>query len=259
MIRIDDASDRRLDPYRSLRARESAEVLWAEGPTVVERLLRSGLRVRSLLLTPAAHGRLATQDDLVEHTVYVAEQRTVNEVVGFDLHRGAIAIADRPVPLTLAGVLGDARRVVVLEGINDAENLGAIARSARGLGADGLVLDPTCADPFYRRSVRVSMGEVLHLPIARASLDEVFALLDARGFHTWALTPRPNATLIGELVSAGVPDRLALVLGAEGPGLSDAVLSSRTNVRIPQRHDVDSLNVGHAAAAALAIVASSAP
>ncbi len=234
-------------------------MLWAEGPTVVERLLRSGLAVRSLLLTPAARSRLATQTDLAAHTVYVAEQRTVNEVVGFDLHRGAIAIAERPRPRTLSEVLVGARRVVVLEGINDAENLGAIARSARGLGADGLVLDLSCADPYYRRAVRVSMGEVLHLPIARAPLDEVFAALDGGGFHTWAFTPRRDATSIGQLITAGVPERLAFVFGAEGPGLSPAVLGARTNVRIPQRADVDSLNVGHATAAALAIVASSAP
>jgi tRNA G18 (ribose-2'-O)-methylase SpoU len=259
VITIDDADDPRLDPYRSLRARESTEVLWAEGPTVVERLLGSGLTVRSLLLTPAAHTRLADRCALEHHTVFVADQRTVNAVVGFDLHRGAIAIADRPTLRPLADVLDGARRVVVLEGINDAENLGAIARSARGLGADGLVLDPTCADPYYRRSVRVSMGEMLHLPIARAPLSEVFDALDDGGFHTWALTPRRDATPIGDLVAAGVPARLAVVLGAEGPGLSDAVLGSRTNVRIPQRADVDSLNVGHATAAALAIVASSSP
>ncbi len=259
MIRIDDAGDQRLDPYRALRARESTEVLWAEGPTVVERLLGSGLTVRSLLLTPPAQARLAACCDLDAYTVFVADQRTVNEVVGFDLHRGAIAIADRPTLRLLADVIEGAHRLVVLEGVNDAENLGAIARSARGLGADGLVLDPTCADPFYRRTVRVSMGEVLHLPIARAPLADVFAELDGAGFHTWALTPRRDATPIGRLVATGVPDRLAIVLGAEGPGLSDAVLGTRTNVRIPQRDDVDSLNVGHATAAALAIVASSSP
>jgi tRNA G18 (ribose-2'-O)-methylase SpoU len=215
--------------------------------------------VRSLLLTPPALTRLAERCDLRAHTVFVADQRTVNAVVGFDLHRGAIAVAERPAPRSLAEVVAGARRLVVLEGINDAENLGAIARSARGLGADGLVLDPTCADPYYRRAVRVSMGEVLHLPIARAPLAAVFEALDAGGFHTWALTPRRDATPIGRLVAGGVPERLALVFGAEGPGLSDTVLATRTNVRIPQRADVDSLNVGHATAAALAIVASSAP
>lgn len=259
-VTVTAADDPRVDEHRSLRARESREVLWAEGPTVVARLLGSGLRVRSLLLTPAAHARLTAEVGghvLARHTVLVAEQAVLNEIVGFDLHRGAIAVADRPALATLAAVVPGARRLVVLEGLNDPENLGAIARSARGLGADGLLLDPTCGDPYYRRSVRVSMGEMLHLRIARAPLPEIFAALDAAAFETWALTPRRNATPIGELVRTRVPDRLALVLGAEGPGLSDGVLSSRRNVRIPQRADVDSLNVGHAAAAALAIVASS--
>jgi tRNA G18 (ribose-2'-O)-methylase SpoU len=145
---------------------------------------------------------------------------------------------------------------VVLEGINDAENLGAIARSARALGADAMILDPTCADPYYRRTVRVSMGEVFHLPMARAALSDVFALLADRGFDVWALTPRPDAEPIGSLAAA---ERLALVVGAEGPGLSAAVLSGHRNVRIPLRDDVDSLNVGHAIAAALAVVQSSIP
>ena len=144
----------------------------------------------------------------------------------------------------------------MLEGINDAENLGAIARSARALGADALLLDPTCADPYYRRSVRVSMGEMLHLPIARARVDELFAALDARGFHTWALTPRASAVDIGTLTPT---DRLAIIAGAEGPGLSGAVLERHRNVRIPVRRDVDSLNVGHTVAAALAVVQSSRP
>jgi tRNA G18 (ribose-2'-O)-methylase SpoU len=138
----------------------------------------------------------------------------------------------------------------MLEGINDHENLGAIARTARGLGANALVLDPTCADPFYRRSVRVSMGELLHLPIVRcARWAETFAEVAAAGFETWALTPSPNAT---DILTLTPPDRWALVVGAEGPGLSSETLARCINVRIPMRHGVDSLNVGHAVAAALA-------
>lgn len=259
MIPIASADDVRLDPYRSLRARESNEVLWAEGPTVVERLFTSGLRVRSVLLSPAAHRRLEPVVSRAGVPVYVADQAVINEVVGFDLHRGAIAVADRPQLLPLDDVLstmGAHARVLVLEGINDAENMGAIIRSARGLGADAIILDPTCADPYYRRSVRVSMGEVFHLPITRAPLEQVFTRLAAQGFEIWALTPRPDADAIGSLV---VPARVALVLGAEGPGLSDDVLTEHRNVRIPLRADVDSLNVGHAVAAALAVVQSSAP
>jgi tRNA G18 (ribose-2'-O)-methylase SpoU len=251
-----DPSDRRVDDYRRLRARESAEVMWAEGPTVVERLLETDLAVRSLLLTPPALARLGSRHDLERHTVLVAEQRVVNEIVGFDLHRGAIAAAARPSLASLAEVVADARRLVVLEGLNDPENLGAIARTARGLGVDALVLDPTCLDPYYRRVVRVSMGEVMHLPVVRAPLAEVFAALDGAGFATWALTPHHAATDISDLVRRGVPPRLALVLGAEGPGLSDEVLAQRPNVRIPLRPGVDSLNVGHATAAALALITS---
>jgi tRNA G18 (ribose-2'-O)-methylase SpoU len=258
MIAIDDPADQRVDDFRNLRGRESTEVLWAEGPTVVARLLTSTLRTRSLLLTPPA---LARMSGLIDPTtlVFVAEQAVVNRIVDFDLHRGAIAVAERPAALPLDIALNGATRVLVLEGINDPTNLGAIARSARALGADALLIDPTCADPYYRRSVRVSMGELLHLRVARVPLTETFSTLGSTGFTIWALTPRHDATPIGEALRGGPPERLALVLGAEGPGLSGAVLGGFRNVRIPQRLEVDSLNVGHAAAAALAIVASSMP
>ena len=262
MIWIDDPDDPRVGEYRRLRGRESDEVLWAEGPTVVERLLSSSLRTRSVLLSTAAFERLGTmvaQSAGDNIGVYVAEQSVVNAIVDFELHRGAIAVADRPALSSVESTLDSARVVLVLEGVNDTTNLGAIARSARALGADAMLLDSTCADPYYRRSVRVSMGEMFHLRIARAPLDQLFGGLDSAGFTVWALTPRPEATPIGEAARRGVPSRLALMFGAEGPGLSQAVLARAINVRVPQRDDVDSLNVGHAVAAALAVVASSAP
>ncbi len=255
-IIITTADDDRVELFRAMRSRESTEVLWAEGPTVVERLLDTPLRVRALLVTPSAHARLAARnsDRLAGLTapVYVADQSVVNAIVGFDLHRGMIAAADRPERSTLDEVIGGARRLVVLEGLNDHENLGAIARSARALGADGLLLDPTCADPYYRRSVRVSMGEMLHLKIARAPLPEVLERLSAHDVAVWALTPRRDATPIGSLAA---PERLALLFGAEGPGLSAAMLERCVNVRIPIRAEVDSLNVGHAVTATLALAA----
>jgi tRNA G18 (ribose-2'-O)-methylase SpoU len=257
---ITDPTDPQVDAYRALRARESSEVMWAEGPTVVERLLATHLGVRSLLLTPAAHARLLDRCGALlgakSAEIWVAEQAVVNAIVGFDLHRGAIAVADRPTVDTLDVVISGARRLVVLEGVNDHENLGAIARTARALGADGLLLDPTCTDPYYRRSVRVSMGEVLHLPIARAPMDDIASALDTAGVAVWALTPRADATAITTLTP---PARLALLLGAEGPGLSAEALARHTPVRIPIRSEVDSLNVGHALAAALAVVATSSP
>lgn len=260
MITIADADDARLDEFRSLRARESHHLLWAEGPTVVERLLSSALTVRSILLSPAAHRRLGEVVESVGAPAYVAEQSVINQVVGFDLHRGAIAVAERPAATPLPDVMQSlpaTARLLVLEGVNDAENLGAIIRSARALGADAIIIDPTCADPWYRRVVRVSMGEVFHVPLARADLGTVFDRLAADRFEVWALTPRADADTIGSLTSPHPPPRLALVLGAEGPGLSDAVLSRHRNVRIPVRAGVDSLNVGHAVAAALAVVQSS--
>jgi tRNA G18 (ribose-2'-O)-methylase SpoU len=158
--------------------------------------------------------------------------------------------------MTLADLVGSARRLVVLEGLNDPENLGAVARSARAFGFDGLVLDPTCLDPYTRRTVRVSMGEILHVRWSRIAPEEwpriALTQLAGGGFETWALTPGTDSTDIWTL---SAPDRLAIALGAEGPGLSDASLrGSARRVRIPIRGDVDSLNVAAAAAVAFAVV-----
>lgn len=250
VIEIDDLLDARLDDYRGLRERgkESDEYFIVEGLIAIERLLASPYPVRSVMLTPATHARLAGQLDTI--TTFVIPAEAMTSVAGVNLHRGAIASATRLASPPLTEVLPGARRLVMLEGINDHENLGAIARTARGLGADALLLDPTCADPFYRRSVRVSMGESLHLPIVRsavwaAALNEV----SAAGFEIWALTPSPAAA---DIFTMTPPARWALVVGSEGPGLSLETLARCTKVRIPMRNGVDSLNVGHAVAAALA-------
>jgi tRNA G18 (ribose-2'-O)-methylase SpoU len=250
VIEVDDIADARLSDYRGLRERgkESDEYFIVEGLTAIERLLTSTYPVRSVLLTPATHGRLA--DRLGKVTTYVISAEAMSGVAGVNLHRGAVASAARLPGPSLADALAGAHRIVMLEGINDHENLGAIARTARGLGADALLLDRTCADPFYRRSVRVSMGELLHLPIVRcADWATAFDEVAAAGFAIWALTPSPAAT---DILTLTPPDRWALVVGAEGPGLSTETLARCTNVRIPMRNGVDSLNVGHAVAAALA-------
>ena len=150
-------------------------------------------------------------------------------------------------------MVSSAQTVAVLEGLNDHENLGAIARSARGLGVDGLLLDPTCADPLYRRCVRVSMGEVLHLPFARLTpWPDALRELRVAGWRMLALTPAPDALPL-QCVHVEPGERIAVLLGAEGHGLSDAGLASADDrVRIPLRPGVDSLNVGHAAAIAFA-------
>jgi tRNA G18 (ribose-2'-O)-methylase SpoU len=249
-IEIDDVLDARLADYRGIRERgkESDEFFIVEGVTAIERLLTSTYPVRSVLLTAATEARLRGQLDHV--TTFVISPEAMTSVAGVNLHRGAVASATRLASPQLADVLPAARRLVMLEGINDHENLGAIARTARGLGVDALLLDPTCADPFYRRSVRVSMGELLHLPIVRcvfwaAAFDEV----TAAGFEIWALTPSPDAT---DIFTMATPPRWALVVGAEGPGLRSDTLARCTSVRIPMHNGVDSLNVGHAVAVALA-------
>ena len=261
MERIADADDPRLADYRELRdaaARrriEGDEFFIAEGPTSIERLVASDHRVRSVLVSEQKYRRLADVFEPLDAPVYVVDQAMLRDIVGFDLHRGAIAAADRrPLP-ELADVLATAHRVAVLEGLNDPENLGAIARSARALGVDALVLDPTCIDPYTRRTVRVSMGEILFLLACRIPAYEwpsaAFDALHHAGFETWAMTPGDDAVDIWAL---DVPDRLAIVLGAEGPGLDRRTMTAATRrVRLPIHPDVDSLNVGNAAAVTFAI------
>jgi tRNA G18 (ribose-2'-O)-methylase SpoU len=253
-ILIDRSDDERVADYVGLRGKESSEFLIAESAVVVERLVDSRLHVRSFLFTPKAFDRMATVVAGSTAPVYVAEAAVMAEIAGYDVHRGILASALRPATPDLADVLRTARRLVVLEGSNDHENIGVIARSARALGMDALVLDPRCADPFYRRAVRVSMGEILHLPIVRCETwpDPLDAIV-AAGFAMWALTPDPSAM---PLFGLEVPARVALLAGAEGPGLStDALARIRTHVRIPMHHGVDSLNLGHALAIAMAVVA----
>jgi tRNA G18 (ribose-2'-O)-methylase SpoU len=258
-IPVEDPADPRLADYHQLtdpvarRRRERDELFVAEGVTAIERLLESGHRVRSVLVTPKMLERFDGRLDSLTAPVYVAPKAVLAATVGFDLHRGAVAAADRrPLP-AIAEAVRAARRIAVLEGLNDPENLGAIARSARALGIEALVLDPTCIDPYYRRTVRVSQGEVLLLPVARAAAwPDDLGVLRTAGFETWALTPDPAAAPIW---SVAVPDRLAVLLGAEGPGLSPAALAAADRrVRVPIRPDVDSLNVGHAAAVAFAAI-----
>jgi tRNA G18 (ribose-2'-O)-methylase SpoU len=252
---ITEPDDSRVADFVGLRDRPEAEGFFiAETELVVTRLLTSSFRPRSFLFTPKGHAKMGHLVDGLALPVYVAERALMERIVGFDLHRGVLAAVERRPALALADVLATARRLLVIEGSNDLENLGTVIRSARGLGVDALLLDPTCADPFVRRSVRVSMGEIFHLPIVRAvTWPDPIDVLHECGFETWALTPAPTAT---DLFAMHVPERLALFAGAEGPGLTDATRSrTRREVRIPMHHGVDSLNLGHAIAIALAVTA----
>ena len=264
---ITDPLDPRLADYRHLRdadirrSVEGDEFLIAEGVAVVQRLAASSLEIRSVLLTPHRWESMGASLSHLNCPIYVAAPEIVAGTAGFNLHRGVIASARRPRILGLHEVFaspprnGTHHRLAVLEGVNDHENLGAIARAARAFGVDALVLNPTCADPYYRRAVRVSMGEMLFLPVVRAEVLEVVTSCAARGGESWALTPRSGAEDISG-VSYGSFGPLALLFGAEGPGLSEASLQAATRrVRIPIADDVDSLNVGHATAVAFAFTA----
>ena len=215
------------------------------------RVTRSGRCSPFRRTEPEVAGLLAGRPDVA---VLVATPEVVARTVGFDLHRGVVASATRrPLPRVDA-VLESSRRIAVLEGLNDPENLGLIARSARAFGIDALVLDPTCIDPYYRRTVRVSMGEVLLLTVARfAQWPAGVDMLRDHGFETWAFTPAADAA---DLWTCVRPPKVALLFGAEGPGLRAGTLRRATRrVRIPIDPAVDSINVGHAAAVAFAAVA----
>jgi len=262
---VADAADPRLDDYRSLndqafrRRYEGDELFIVEGFVAIDRLFESGHVIRSVLLAPSRVERFADHEaELAARNVpvLVAERTVIAEVVGFDLHRGVIACAERRPSVSLDDLLAGATRIAVLEGLNDNENLGAIARAAKAFRIDGVLIDPTCTDPYSRRTVRVSMGEVLTLPIARAALDGwpvVLSEVRAAGFELWAMTPAGTAE---DLWTVAVPDRVAVLLGAEGPGLTSAALAAADRqVRIPISADVDSLNVGQAAAVTFAALA----
>ena len=263
-IAVTSADDSRLADYRDLtdvalrRVREPAEGLFlAEGVSVVERALRAGYRPRSLLLLDA---RLARED--VRRVVadglaagapaYVADATTLAVLTGYHVHRGVLAAFHRGPPREVAAVVRGGRRVAVLEDVVDHTNVGAIFRSAAGIGADAVLVSPRCADPLYRRAVRVSMGTVFQVPWARLEpWPDGLDLLRGRGFTVAALALQPDAVSLDELAAAAV-QRLALVLGTEGDGLSGRALRhADLAVRIPMAGGVDSLNVAAAAAVAL--------
>lgn len=258
VVDIDDAADPRLADFRALSDADVRPdrrgVVIAEGQSVVERLLGSPYPVRAVIGEP--HRIEALAPHLAGHDVpaYALDKWLLSEVVGFRVTRGVLASATRPPGLSVEQVLAGASRLAVLEGLNDFENLGSLFRNAAAFGIDGVLLDARCADPLYRRSVRVSMGHVLRVPFAvlpAGPLDggaaQGLALLADRGFTTVALTPAGTVE-----VSQLPPLRAwAAVLGAEGPGLTEATMAKATvRARIPMASGVDSLNVATAAAVA---------
>lgn len=225
----------------------------AESSKVIARAIAAGHVPRSVLLSEkwldAMEPHLAAFEDV---PVYVGDPATLEKLTGFHLHRGALAAMHRPELPDMAELLRDATRVVILEDIVDHTNVGAIFRAAAGLGVDAVLVSPRCADPLYRRSVRVSMGTVLQVPWTRMpEWEESREILDAAGFHVAALALEENAITL-DAFSANLPERVAIMLGSEGDGLSAAALHhTDSTVIIPMLHGVDSLNVAAASAVAL--------
>lgn len=261
IVPIPDLDDPRLEDYHHLRVpsrRMALErdrgIFTVEGRLSIEALLASPIPVRSLFVASEHVARVAA---LVEGDIpiYTMPARAMEQVSGVHFHRGVLAVAERPALPSVADLVDDARTLLVLEAVNDHENIGALFRNAAAFGVDAVVLDPETADPLYRRSTRVSLGHVLRVPFARVEpggWPAALADLSARRITTVALTPAADAEPLGRLLEEG-PERLALVLGAEGPGLSPAALAAvDRSVRIPMEPGVDSVNVATAAAIALA-------
>lgn len=257
--RITDLSDPGLTDYLGLtdvalrRMTEPERGLYiAESSKVIGRAIAAGHRPRSALMLEQWLDDLTPVLEDFDIPVFVGDPDLLEQLTGFSLHRGALASMHRPVLPSPADLLADARRVVVLEDIVDHTNVGAIFRSVAGLGADAVLITPRCADPLYRRSVRVSMGTVLQVPWTRLAEWPIGAqqLHDA-GFHIAALALSEDAVSLDEF-AASPPDRIALVLGTEGDGLSRAAIGiADTIVTIPMMHGVDSLNVASASAVGL--------
>ncbi len=260
-IEVSDPDDPRINVYVGLRDHslrrerekpggDMAGFFMAEGDVVVERALRAGNELHSILIdgtrrtpVPAAIGN--------EVPVFAASPGVLEHVTGYHLHRGMIACFWRPPVTPVDEVVSQCRSVVVGENLNNPTNLGLILRAAAGLGIDGLLLDPTSCDPLYRRAGRVSMGEAYALAWSWLEpFPDGLAPLRNAGFTIVALTPADDAIDIGEL-RLGADQRVALLLGAEGPGLSAPTMAAAdVRVRIPMAGGVDSLNVGSAAAVA---------
>jgi tRNA G18 (ribose-2'-O)-methylase SpoU len=262
IVEVDDPADPRLSDFRDLRDVElrkhvEAEhgLFLAEGEKVVRRAVDAGFSPRSFLMAPRWVDGLADVLATTDAPCFVLPEPLVTQVTGFHVHRGALAsIERRPLP-AVEEVLSGARSVLVLEEIVDHTNVGAIFRSGAALGFDAGLLAPRCADPLYRRAVKVGMGAVFTLPWTRLpEWYDALPTLSASGFTTVALTLADDATAIEDAV-AGL-DRVALVLGSEGHGLSPRwQQSADRRAIIPMAAGIDSLNVAAASAVACYVTA----
>lgn len=259
VVDVTDPADPRLDDFRDLNSVDRRPdlpsgkgLVIAEGVLVAQRMPASRFSPRAFLGTDRRLRELS--DDLAGCGVpyYRASAEVMAEVVGFHLNRGVLAAAPRPVELSVPEVLQGARTVAVLEGVNDHENLGSIFRNAAGLNVDAVVFGAGCADPLYRRAVRVSMGHALLVPYARAaSWPGDLKLMQDNGFHLIAMTPGEGSVPLADALAPLAGQKVGVLVGAEGPGLTEHTMRAcEVRARIPMSRGTDSLNVATAAALA---------
>ncbi|UYQ78985.1 RNA methyltransferase [Glutamicibacter sp. JL.03c] len=259
ILHVEDLQDSRLDEYlrlseAHLRMRTDVEngLYIAESTKVVQRAINAGHVPRSFLLAEKHLGQLTEEfNRFPQAPIFIGDDQQLEDLVGFHLHRGAMAAMNRPEPLDLDKVLETSSRIAILEDIADHTNLGAIIRSASGLGVDAVLLTPKCVDPWYRRSARVSMGTVFDLPWVRLeSWPQDLDKLKSHGYALLAMELTEDAVALNDVhLAAG--QKVAMILGNEGRGVTQEALDAvdRT-VIIPMHRDVDSLNVGAASAIA---------
>lgn len=256
---VDDPSDPRLHPFRDLtdtelrrRVEPEGGFFIAEGRLVIERASRSGYSVLCVLTAPKWLPVLAETLPGYAGPVLVASREVIDAIAGYRVHRGALAVVRRPDPRSVSEVANAPGNLLILEDLVDPTNVGLVFRSAAALGISGVVLSPRCADPLYRRAVKTSMGAVLDLPWARSDDWEAdIAGMREIGISILALTPDPGAESIDRALSARMCERVALMVGTEGAGLSDAAMRwSERRARIPMSAGMDSLNVAAAVAVA---------
>lgn len=259
VIDITDPSDVRVDDFRDLNSVDRRPdlpggkgLVIAEGVLVVQRMLASRFVPHAFLGTDRRLAELSADLAGISAPFFRASSEVMADIVGFHLNRGVLAAARRPAEPGLYAALAGARTVAVLEGVNDHENLGSIFRNAAGLGVDAVVFGAGCADPLYRRAVRVSMGHALLVPFARADRwpADLYRLRD-NGFRLLAMTPGIDAHPLSEAMAGLRDEKVAVLVGAEGPGLTQtAQRAADARVRIPMSRGTDSLNVATAAALA---------
>ncbi|MEJ5927644.1 RNA methyltransferase [Corynebacterium sp. H128] len=259
-IQIDDPTDPRLDPVRDLKNSDQGGkgLVIAEGPLIVRRLLESRYPVKTIVGFDAKIRSFLEEEGVAELVaeipIYVISRETLKQVAGFDMHRGLLAAAERVEPASVQEALDGAKTIAILEGVGDHENIGSLFRNAAGMEVDAVLFGAACADPLYRRAVRVSMGHVLRLPFAYLdgtprNWQRSLSQLAEDGWHLVSLTPNTD-TMLKEAL-AGNPDKVALLIGAEGPGLTEhAMRATHVRAKIPMAPGTDSLNLATAAAIA---------